>query len=719
MKKLYLYILIILLTSCTTVRIAVNPYPSTEQEHAPTNINENNLFESGEVVIIRDNWGTPHIYGQTDSDAAFGLAYAHSEDDFITIHDQVLHARGQYTSVYGRGDNNLNALFDYLVGILKIEEIVEKEYESLSEETQEICEGYAQGINYYIETHNDQIEQYIYPLNGKDVVRGFMYKNPFFFDVPIYFGLLYDRAPEDVPERITHKDIIDLITKGSNAFAVSPTRTSDNSTLLAINSHQPWNGDLAWYEAHVHSEEGWNISGGLFPGSPVILVGFNENLGWGHTVNQPDILDIYELTINPDNSNQYYFDGEWLDFEKFSIDIPVKLIGNKGIVHTESAYWSVHGPVIKGNKATYAVRYSWEDAIKSVEQWYKMNKAKNFDEWEDAMSIMAIPMFNSIYGDKEGNIFYLYNAKLPIRENTFNWSGVVPGDKSETLWNNNFISFDNLPKILNPESGFVMNCNNTPTFTTTGENPKIFNTSTNYSGIETKITNRALRSMELFSSDSSITYNDFKQIKFDLQYSENSYMSQYVKRTAELIKDSNNNDLLSSAYAVLTNWDLGTDLSNLNAALPIISFGQLIDMDPSEISDEILLSHLKRGTDYLYDKFGKLTIKWGEINRLIRGNVNLPLTGGPDILRAIYTIPTDSGELKSIAGDAYMAIVQWDTNGSIKAESIHQFGSSITNSNSAHYSDQTYLFSNEELKPAYLDIKNILNNVESIKIIKR
>jgi len=264
-----------------------------------------------------------------------------------------------------------------------------------------------------------------------------------------------------------------------------------------------------------------------------------------------------------------------------------------------------------------------------------------------------------------------------------------------------------------------MNCNNTPTFTTTGENPKIINTSTNYSGIETKITNRALRSMELFSSDSSITYNDFKQIKFDLQYSEDSYMSRYVKRTAELIKDSNNSDLLSSAYEVLVNWNLRTDLSNLNAALPIISFGQLIDMDPSEISDEILLSHLKNGTDYLYDKFGTLTIKWGDINRLIRGNVNLPLTGGPDILRAIYTIPTDSGELKSIAGDAYMAIVQWDTNGSIKAESIHQFGSSITNSNSVHYSDQAYLFSNEKLKPAYLDIKNILNNVESIKIIKR
>ena len=102
MKKLYLYILIILFSSCTTIRLNIEPPTPTEKEHKVSNINKDNLFESGQVVIIRDNWGTPHIYGKSDSDAAFGLAYAHAEDDFITIQDQVLHSRGKYASVYGK-----------------------------------------------------------------------------------------------------------------------------------------------------------------------------------------------------------------------------------------------------------------------------------------------------------------------------------------------------------------------------------------------------------------------------------------------------------------------------------------------------------------------------------------------------------------------------------------------------------------------------------------
>ena len=86
---------------------------------------------------------------------------------------------------------------------------------------------------------------------------------------------------------------------GSNVIAIGPSRSADKSTRIAINSHQPWEGPVTWYEAHLHSDEGWNASGGLFPGSPVILKGYNENISWSHTVNKPDLVDVYELTINP------------------------------------------------------------------------------------------------------------------------------------------------------------------------------------------------------------------------------------------------------------------------------------------------------------------------------------------------------------------------------------------------------------------------------------
>ena len=124
--------------------------------------------------------------------------------------------------------------------------------------------------------------------------------------------------------------------------------------------------------------------------------------------------------MNPENDNQYLFDGEWLDLEQYNVDIGIKGIGHLGISHSEPAFWSIHGPVIKGEYATYAIRYSWEDNIKIIEQWYKMNKATNFDEWMNAMGMMSIPMFNAGYADKEGNIFYIYNASLPIRNENYN-----------------------------------------------------------------------------------------------------------------------------------------------------------------------------------------------------------------------------------------------------------------------------------------------------------
>ena len=706
-------IIILLLFSSCTIQRNFTPTTISKHESLTETITEENLFDNGNVIIIRDNWGTPHIYGKSDADAAFGLAYAHSEDDFITIQDQLLRARGKYSSIYGKGKNNINASLDYLVGLLKIWEIVENEYSLLDEKTKLLCEGYANGLNYFIEKH--EIKQFVYPVQGKDVAAGFMYKIPFFFDVPLFISALYSKKPEDIPETFTIDDILNIITKGSNVFAVGPSKTDNNSTLLAINSHQPWEGDLAWYEAHIYSDDGWNMTGGLFPGSPIILVGHNKNLGWGHTVNDPDIVDIYKLTINPENENQYLFDGKWLEFEKYNIDIEINTVGKLGIIHSELAFWSLHGPVIIGKYATYAIRYSWDNNIKAVEQWYRMNKANTFNEWNDAMSLLAIPMFNTGYADKEGNIFFIYSAKLPIRSLKYDWKKVVPGNTSNTLWTN-FIPYKDLPRLFNPTTGFILNCNNTPFYTTNNISPIFTLADTLYSGIESTITNRSRRAMELFSNDVSISYSDFKKIKFGLSYSNESNMVLYVNRTKDLIKNNENTDFID-AYEILDNWDFSTDKENMNATLPIISFGRFVDSKPENITDNMLIYNLNKGVKFLQKNYKKLTVAWGKVNRLIRGKVNLPLAGGPDILRAIYPIKTKKKYLKSVAGDAYMALVQWDKDGNLQSESIHQFGSSISNKDSKHYSDQAFLFSEELLKPSYLDFDDIIKNAQSIKII--
>ena len=337
------------------------------------------------VTIHRDIWGVPHIYGDLDEDAAFGLAYAHSEDDFKTIQDVLLALRGKLASVKGKDA----APVDYLVGMLKVWDTVELYYESqLSEKMKRVCQGYADGINRYIEKNPTNVISGLYPVSGKDIVAGFVFRTPLMFEFDWYIKkLMSEEKPTfaHVKKRSSGYSMY-----GSNVIAVGPSRSSDQHTRIAINSHQPWEGPVTWYEAHIHSNEGWNVSGGLFPGSPVVFKGYNEHLAWSHTVNDPDLVDIYELTINPDNKNQYLLDGEWIDFEKRDLPITVKLWGPFHWTFKRELSWSLHGPVITANHGVYAMRYSGHSLVGQVEQWYKMNKSQDLYQFKDAMSMMQL-----------------------------------------------------------------------------------------------------------------------------------------------------------------------------------------------------------------------------------------------------------------------------------------------------------------------------------------
>ena len=667
-----------------------------------------------DVTIYRDTWGVPHIFGKTDADAAYGLAYANAEDDLKNMQDALLGARGELASVYGKD----KAPNDYMVHLLEIWRKVDSQYKSsLAPETRTLCEAYADGINQYILDNPGEALPGVYPVNGKDIVAGFVHKTPLFFDVHKFLQKMMERKPDEFQSNSSwweeHKNIRKkMVTKGSNVFAVSPSRSEDGKIRLAINSHQPWDGQFAWYEAHVHSEEGWNMTGGLFPGSPIVLVGHNEHLGWGHTVNAPDLVDIYELEIHPNDPYLYKYDGKWKQLKVKKVPIKVKLFGPFSWTFKREALWSVHGPVLRGKHATYAIRYANYEDIRVVEQWYRMNKATNFDEWNSAMSMTAIPMFNAGYADKTGNIFYIYNAKLPLRAEGYDWEGVLPGNSSDVVWTE-YLPYADLPQVLNPTSGFIQNCNNTPFITTTGEdNPDKKNYPDSF-GIESRMSNRALRAMELFGEDPSISREEFEQYKFDLRYSDDSYMSQFVDRLISLSYSFEDEKLIQGVN-VLKSWDKNTDYENKNASLPIISFGWFMEISPENISDENLLESFTFAVKYLYNHYGRLDVIWGEINRLIRGSINLGLGGGPDIPHAVYGIPTEEGYLKGYAGDAFLMLVEWEKNGEVSSKSIHQYGSNTQHESSTHYADQAKLFVDRKLKPVWLTLQNIIENVEKV-----
>ncbi len=682
------------------------------------------LGQNYDVRILRDTWGVPHIYGKHDADVAFGLAYAHAEDDFATIQQSLMTSRGRLALVEPYAPRLLNgltkaiglgalidmpgadpAITDYLVRLLRVREKLDAKYESdISAPTRAVLQAYADGINLYAAQHPEKVVAGFTAAEGKDIAAGFV------FFTPLFFGLDHNIAELFEPARQRE---ISLAAGGggSNAFAVAPSRAADHYTRLLINSHQPYKGPLAWYEARVHSEDGWDMAGGVFPGSPFILHGFGPHLGWANTVNTPDLTDIYVLTTDPAHPNQYKFDGQWRDFERSTANITLRLFGPLTITVSRDILQSVYGSVIVRPHGTYAIRYSGHEKVNQVEQYYRLNKAQNAADFEAAMRLQAIPSQNYTYADATGRIAYYYNAVFPKRDPAYDWSKYLPGDTSRTLWTE-YLPFDAAPHVVSPRSGFVFNANNTPfAATAKADDLKPENFSPTF-GIETRMTNRGWRIFEQLNADPSITREAFRTYKFDKTYSKNSLMAGVVKDL--LARNFAGDKLLTDAQDVLRRYDMTADMESRGAALAIMTALPVVVPTFSGKPPGDAAAALRKAGEILMQHFGRLDPEWGEVNRLRRGTLDLPAGGGPDTLRAIESTiePSPDGKFEAIKGDTLIFLVEWDPAGKVSAQSIHQFGSATLDASSPHYADQTPLYQRQEMKPVWLDEAEVRQHLE-------
>ena len=655
--------------------------------------------------IKRDIWGVPHVYGETDADAAFGLAYAHAEDDFKNIAENMYLYRAQM----GLRDGISGAVQDYLIKVLKIRENIDENYLiDLDENVRKVIEAYAAGINYWMIKNPENEYSHFFPVTEKDIVAGFAIQNLFFSGVVSSIEKLQREA--EIKEEYTSLYRNQQFVTGSNVLAVNSNKTEDKSTRIIINSHQPLEGPLAWYEAHIKSDEGWNMMGGLFPGSPFIFVGFNENIAWGFTVNKPDLSDSYELTINPNNEDQYLLDGEWKDFTKETIKLPVKIFGPIKWTVERDAKYSQHGPVLEVGDKSYALRFSGMKDIKQVNQWYAMNKSQSIADWISAMKKRSIVSFNGVFADKEGNIFFLHNSSSPLRKEGLDWSNTIDGTRSDLIWDD-YVEFEKIPQIKNPSSGWLASTNQDP-FKVTNEMDNL--SAKDFSptlGLQTRMTNRAYRSIELFDSYSSISEQDFDDIKFDNKYSVQSRSYKYISKIFEIDFET---DELNYAKNVLRDWDLSTNFDNTSAALGVCVLsnewiseqGQRIPQDP-EISFRDCVTELN-------ETYGKVDPKWSERNFIVRGQKKISVQGGPDVLRAIYGRNDNEGDLKAAGGDGLYIHVSWDKDKKQQSKSIHQYGSATQDNTSIHFDDQMNLYVNEVYKPTFYDSELLDKNTSKV-----
>lgn len=667
-----------------------------------------------QVTIRRDEWGVPHVSGPTDASCVFGVAYATCEDHFWQVEETMLQVTGRYASAVGEPgvDNDLK------VALFEIVSKSKADYEKMDPKFKAFCDAYAAGYNYYLKMHPE-----VKP-------RGITNYEP-------YFMLCYERglmmmrllghahAPQaklsPLAEELRKHE-------GSNAWAINGEHTRDNTTMLFINPHQPWFGTGMWTEVHVTSDEGWNMSGAVFPGGPFPTMGFNGNLGWAYTVNEPDCGDVYRLTFDKtDDKLAYKYGDSYKHAEEWKDTIRVKT--EKGIEDREYTFRKSHyGPIMGKEDDTHylAVKIAKLFEGSRMRQSYGQTKAKNFEEWHAAVSAIDLQMFNTVYADRDGNIFYLYNGAIARKDPSFNWEQPVDGSDPRTEWNG-YHPIDELPQVLNPISGFVQSCNSTPFAATDDGSPSMGDFPRYMVEDATVDMRRSKISRYLLRQTHDITFDDWQKLVYDTtQYWPMTELPRYERLFAELKKT--NPDLAGRVAPYmdhLLDWDYKGGAASTQTTLCAEWYEQLygrgypVEVLKKEYQTDIpaRFEALIKAADNLTQLFGSWKVPYGEVHRLQRHPYqpapatvpfsddlpSIPQVGvrGPlGVAFTVYDTPSTPDRKKryAVVGASYMAVAEFGER--MKAKSYLHFGQS-GNPDSPHFFDQAELLSKQQFKDAW------------------
>ena len=672
------------------------------------------------VEIVRDSFGVPHIFGKTDADVAYGLVYAACEDDFKTVQWGLMLARGKLGLTLGIE----GAKIDYAVQLLGVPDIIKARYEKdLTPEFRKLLDAGAAAGNDYAKKHPDKVlSKKLLPVHPSDFIAGYMLSMALMTGVD---GAIKSVVGGNVPEALHY----DKNARGSNALAMNSNITADGGVYLDVNAHQPLEGPMSWYEVHLHSEEGWNALGATFHGAVSLFHGVNENLGWAHTTNYFDAIDIFQLQPDPKKKNHYLVDGKSYKLETKHAKLSVNLAKDREkhkfvLTISKKRWWSIYGATYVNKKGMFAIRLAANMTIKSPEQWYRMNKAKNYTEFRNILNMQGIVNQYITYADKNDTIYCVSNGAMPLRADGYDWKTTVPGNTMKTLWTT-FLPHDSLPHVLNPKCGYVFDVNNTSySMTAKDENPPKLAIQKNV-GFSLIETNRSLRLYEMMDEmkGRKLTWDDFLRIKYDNHYPRHvtAPFKHFEMEDIFSMKESDYPDI-SDAIKMLKVWSIKREgsVTDTNATLLYhflyaCYFGINDSMDDLFTRDnkaklEYFANGLRRVKKEMLTEYGTLSIPLGDYQRHIRDTVDLATDGGPDMWDAKYgdrhrhkgvsqsSGPQSKSTIWVRSGDSYYLLAHWPKGGGLPTlRSIACYGSSNT-PGAKHYTDQMHMYVNKQTK---------------------
>lgn len=663
-----------------------------------------------EVEIIRTAHGVPHVRAENLRAAGYALAWLQLEDYGPRTGLSVLRARGERGRVFGR--DSMNSDF----GARRARKRAIATYHRLDQETRDVYDGFAIGVNRYVELHRDE-----FPVGMPSDFSG--------YDVA---ALDVDLAPTNPPRGfLARLGVIDTtrrppieprnLDEGSNAWALAPSRTKSKKAILLRNPHLVWTS--GYYEAHMTVPGVVDFYGDFRIGGPFAVVGgFNKDLGFATTNNAQDVDEIYVLDADTGRADHYWFDGASIPLTKESVSVEYR-DGDSLATETRD-FWSASiGPVIyRDTKKIYVVKSAIDGEYRAGEQFLRMMRAKSLAEWKDAMRMRARPTSNFTYADRAGNIFYLWNGSIPrLPHPSGGDSMATPAHETRDVWTQ-LVPFDSLPQVLNPKGGYVHNENDSPHFTNVSGR---IDTTNAYPNLEKpELLLRSQLAIQLVGGKDKMSLEDVIVRKHN-----------YRMLLADRVKP----DLVAAVTATKPAGDTAAALSLLkqwdNRAAPESQGAMLFEVwwqrysmglpDSMRYTQRWTAADPLRTPRGLADpkraaeafgwavtetarRYGRWDVAWGDVNRVRRGPVDVPVggcTGALGCFRVLQFRNEPDGKRAAMGGDGWILAVEFgDTP---RAYSVLAYGES-SREDSPWFSDQAAMFARGELKkvlftPAEID----------------
>jgi acyl-homoserine-lactone acylase len=655
------------------------------------------LAPASRAEILWDSYGVPHIYASSRRELAHAFGWAQMQNHGDLLLRLYAQSRGRAAELLGP---------DYLADdrwtwTVDIPGLAARDYDLQRPEMRAHIDAFVAGINDFAREHPELIGdsvRAVLPVTGVDV--------------------LANQQRLALARFLTSRGQVQAETRdwqrGSNAWAIAPSRSASGHTLLLANPHLPWSDIFTWIEAQ-YSMPGVDVYGGALVGSPVLQIAFNDDLGWTHTVNTQDTEDLYELTLS---GSGYRYDGTVRPFTERVHVLQVR--DSAGVLRDDTLRIrsSIQGPIVAtrtGRAIALRVVGMVPATPYGFEQWWDMGRARNLAEFQRTIRPNQVTGQNIIYGDRAGHVMAFYGGNSPVRSHGDGayWAGIVPGDSSSTLWTA-LHPFGDLPMTLDPPSGWVQNANDPPWYSTfpvavrPGDYPSYFGPQ----GMGL----RPQRSALMLLSDSSFTWEEFVHAARDTRM---ELADRLLDDLLPLARASGSVTVRRAAE-LLTRWDRTADAGSRGGVLFVqwwTDYGRRMGAKsryarawsatdplhtPDGLADTVAArAALESAASTVTKNYGGLDVPWGDAYRLRQDSLDLPGNGASGeygVFSVVNYQPAGSGRYRAVGGDSYEAVIEFSSP--VRAMSLVAYGNA-SRAGSPHRTDQLRLFAQKTFKPVW------------------